>query len=138
MEFKKKLSRRMYIGIAYIVIGIAMIAMTFVTKNDSEYFSSFGLILAVMGIVRVRNYFIISRSEDSIKRREIAETDERNITISQKARASAFNFFVIACCVAVVTLYVIGKIAESRLISYSVCGLILLYWIFYLIYQKKM
>ena len=138
MEFKKKLSRRMYIGIAYIVIGIAMIAMTFVTKNDSEYFSSFGLILAVMGIVRVRNYFIISRSEDSIKRREIAETDERNITISQKARASAFNFFVIACCVAVVTLNVIGKIAESRLISYSVCGLILLYWIFYLIYQKKM
>ena len=138
MEFKKKLSRRMYIGLAYIVIGIAMIAMTFVTKTDSEYFSSFGLILAVMGIVRVRNYFIISRSEDSIKRREIAETDERNISISQKARASAFNFFVIACCVAVVVLNVIGKIAESRLISYSVCGLILLYWIFYLIYQKKM
>ena len=65
MEFKKKLKTRLYIAIIYISLGIMMITGTFAIKTDNDFISSFGFALVVMGIVRIRNYFMITKNEET-------------------------------------------------------------------------
>ena len=137
MDFKKKLKLRLYTAIIYIVLGIAMIMGAIVIKTDNTFISSFGFALAVIGVARIRNYFIITKSEESIKKQMIAETDERNIAISNNAKSIAFTIYTILLCTGVILLSFFDMHDAVQWIAYSVCLLVLIYWIAYLIIRKK-
>ncbi len=137
MNFKKKLKTRLYISIIYIALGIMMIAGTFIIETDNSFISSFGFALTVMGIARIRNYFIITRNEETIRKQQIAETDERNISIMHRAKSSAFSVYTLLSGSAVIVLSLCGMHEAAKWISYSVLLLVLIYWICYLIYSRK-
>ena len=136
MDFKKRLKIRLYVGIVYIIFGIAMIVCGFVTKTENSFISAFGLAMIIIGLVRIRNNRLITRNEETFKRREIAETDERNLSIVHKARSLAFTVYILLACLTVIILSLIGLTQISALISYSVALLVAIYWICYLVYQK--
>lgn len=138
MDFRKKLKTRLYTAIAYIVLGVMMIVGAFVFKTDNTFVSSFGLTLVVMGIVRIRNYFLITRTEESIRKQQIAETDERNISIIHKARSTTFSVYVFLSCLVVIVLSFLQMHEAVRWLSLSVLLLILIYWISYFVYRKKL
>ena len=69
MDYKEKIKSRLYIGVIYIAVGIMMIVGTGVVKTDNDFISSLGLLLVVFGIVRIRNYFIITKDEKTLKKR---------------------------------------------------------------------
>lgn len=135
MEFKKKLKKRLYIAIVYTVLGLLMITSTFIIQTD-DFISSFGFALFLMGIARIRNYFIITRNEETIKKREIAETDERNILIMHKAKSAAFSVYVLLSSLAVIVLSFLNMHELSKWIAIGVCVFVVIYWICYMIYQK--
>ncbi|MBO5040637.1 MAG: hypothetical protein J6D09_06025 [Clostridia bacterium] len=137
MEFKKKLKIRLWVAISYIVLGIAMATVAIVSKTENQFISSFGLALAVMGIARIRNYFLITKNEDTLRKREITETDERNVSIVNKARSAAFTVYILLAGVFVIVMGLLDKIEISVWVSYSVALLVFVYWICYIIYQKK-
>ena len=114
-----------------------MIAASFIMKPDNEFISSFGIALAVVGLVRLRNYVIITRSEERIKKQEILETDERNIFIVNKARSVSFIVYTLLLCVAVIVLSFLNMHQIAMWISLSVFLLIAVYWISYFIIRKK-
>ena len=137
MDFKKKLKTRLYVAAAYIVIGVMIIVGAFVFKVENEFISPFGLALTVVGIARMRNYFLITKSEESIRKQEIVETDERNVWVCYRARSVAFVAYILISGVAVIVLSLLGIHEAAKWISYSLCALIAVYWIAYFIYQKK-
>ena len=137
MNFKKKLKIRLWVAISYIVLGIAMATVAIVSKTENQFISSFGLALTVMGIARIRNYFLITKNEDTLRRREITETDERNVSIVNKARSAAFTVYILLAGVFVIVMGLLDKIEISVWVSYSVALLVFVYWICYIIYQKK-
>ncbi|MBQ7898186.1 MAG: hypothetical protein IJ323_07150 [Clostridia bacterium] len=137
MDFKKKLKTRLWIALIYVALGIIMTAGGIVTKTDNSFISSFGLILAVMGAVRMRNYLIITKSEERIKKQEIMETDERNVSIVNKARSITFTAYVLLLGIAVIVLSLLNMREIAVWISYSIFLLIIIYWISYFIIRKK-
>ncbi len=137
MDFKKKLKTRLYLGISYVVIGVAMIIVALTVNGTSEYLSPFGTALLVIGIARIRNYFIITKSDETIKKQQIAETDERNIAISNKAKSFSFNLYVVLACIAVIILQIMKITELATIIGMTVCALLVIYWISYFILQKK-
>lgn len=137
MEFKKKLKIRLWVAISYIALGIAMATVAIVSKTENQFISSFGLALTVMGIARVRNYFLITKNEDTLRKREITETDERNVSIVNKARSAAFTVYILLAGIFVIVMGLLDKIEISVWVSYSVALLVFVYWICYIIYQKK-
>lgn len=137
MDFRKKLKTRLCVGITYIILGIAMIAVSILSKTENQFISSLGLAFVVLGIVRIRNYFIITKSDESVRKQEIAETDERNLSIANKARSAAFILYVFIAALFVIVMGIIGKFEVAQWASYSVTLLVAIYWIFYFIYQKK-
>ena len=137
MEFKKKLKTRLYLAIAYIVSGLTMILVFNMMNNGNEYLSSLGLAFVVIGIVRVRNYFMITKSEETIKKQEIAETDERNVAIANKARSYAFIIGVVLLSIAVIVLQLLNLRLYVLLLSGVLCALLVIYWISYWVLWKR-
>lgn len=137
MEFKKKLRTRLYIGVSYIIIGIALIIISLVLENSNEFLSPYGTTIAVIGLVRIKHYFAVTKNEETIRMREIAETDERNLEISKKAKSYAFNFYVILASVAIIVLQLLHYEQLVNLLGITVCALITIYWVSYFIIRKK-
>ena len=135
MDFKKKMKIRLWTNIIYIVLGVAMIVVGFITKTENEFVSSFGLTLTVVGLVLIKRNIVTS--DEKLKRREIAENDERNIAIVHKARSWAFSFYVILGCLAVIVLSLLSLHDIAGWISVGVFSLIAIYWICYFIVRKK-
>ncbi len=138
MDFKKRLKTRLNVAFIYIAIGITSIVASFIMKTDNYFISSWGIALVVIGIARIKKHRIITRSEDTIRKQQIIETDERNITIVYKARSAAFLIYILLLGLIVIILGFLDIVEAAKWISYSVCLLIVIYWGCYMIYQKKM
>lgn len=136
MDYKKKLKQRLNVAIIYIILGVTFIVATFITKTDNDFISSFGFAMIIMGLVRIRNYRIITKNEDTIKKQQIIETDERNISIINKAKSTAFSVYILISGVTLIALLFMGLHEIAKWVSYSVCLLVLIYWICYWVYQK--
>lgn len=137
MDYRQKLQSRLYVAIINMAVGIMMIVGTFEIKTDNDFISSFGFALVITGVVRIRNYCLITRNEETIRKQQIAETDERNLAILNRAKSAAFSVYVLLSGTAVVILSLFNMHDVARWIAYSVCLLVVVYWICYWIYQKK-
>ena len=137
MDFRKKLKARLYLGIFYIVFGIAMIALTFIKHSDNGYFSTLGLAFAVIGVKRIRQYFVITRSEESIRKQEIAETDERFIMLQQKSATLSFTISSVLGAIAIFVLHILDMPVYAGIVSYVICGYILIQVICYFVLARK-
>lgn len=137
MDFKKKLKIRLFVAISYVILGIAMIVIFNIIKTENNFLSSFGFALTVIGITRIRNYFLITKDEETITKRQIAENDERNISIANKAKSVAFLAYILVVCTSITILYVLNKTQLAFILSGTVCFLLLVYWISYWIISKK-
>ena len=137
MEFVKKLKIRLGIAVTYAVLGAVMIIVALLTKTDNNFVSAYGVALFVIGVARIKQYFIISKNEQSIKRREIAETDERNVDIVHKARSAAFIVYVIAMCLVTLVLSFLNMHDIAKWFAMSAMLLVVIYWVCYYIISKK-
>ena len=137
MEFKKKLKQRLYLAIAYMIIGLLIIIVANITKSDNQFLYTFGTILLFCGIARIRIYFRNTKDEKTIRTLEIRETDERNIEIMHKAKSMTFNMSIIIAGIAVIVLQLVGMHEMSLFFAYGVIFLTSLYWICYIIIRKK-
>ena len=137
MDFRKKLKIRLFIAIGYIILGLVMIAAFNIIETENNFLSSFGFALVVIGIVHIRNYIMITKNEETIKKRQIAETDERNIAIANKAKSVSFIIYVILASVSVIVLELLNKTQLAIILSGTICVLILIYWVSYWIIRKK-
>ena len=137
MEFKKKLQARFYIAVSYIVLGLILIAADALNHFENQFFFSFGITLIVMGILRLIRHRKVTKDESTIRRQEVAETDERTLMMAEKARSWAFTYSILIAGIAVIVLSLLGKHDTAQPFAWYVCGMVVLYWIFWLILQKK-
>ncbi|MEE1075818.1 MAG: DUF6442 family protein [Acutalibacteraceae bacterium] len=137
MDFKKKLKIRLFFAIGYIALGLIMIALFNIIKTENTFLSSFGFALIIVGIAKVRNYFLITKNDETLKKQQIAENDERNISIANKAKSISFIIYIILVCVSIIVLNLLNQVKLATILSVSVCVLVLIYWISYWIISKK-
>jgi uncharacterized membrane protein len=137
MDFRTKLKVRFGFAVGYLVLGIALIVLFNLLGDGRESLSSFGLMLAVIGIAKIRRHLLITRSEKSIERQEIAETDERNIAIANRAKSVAFTVFVLAACVAAVVFYLLDMHGYTQVLMTAVSLLVLIYLVAYGIIRHR-
>lgn len=137
MEFQKKLKIRLYTAVAYIVLGLIMILADIVKNSGNYYFFSFGITLMIMGVLRIFQYRKITRDDKTVRKQELKESDERTRMISERARSWAFSFSLLVSGIVVIVLSVLGHHDQAQPFAWYVCGMIVLYWIFWFILGKK-
>lgn len=137
MDYKKRLNRRMYLAIGYIVIGVVLTIISLLGISDSEMLTGFGAAFGVCGIARIVQNLRIRSNEDIIHQREIAEKDERNIMLWEKARSRTFGIYISVAGIAIVVLCLMQMEFIAQIIAYTVCALAFIYWICYMIISRK-
>ena len=137
MEFQKKLKTRFYVAVSYIVLGLLLILTDAVSNSGNYYFCSFGLTLVIMGILRIFQYRRITRDDKTVRKQELKETDERTCMISERARSWAFSFSLLVCGIVVIVLSLMGYHDRAQPFAWYICGMVVLYWIFWFILGKK-
>ena len=135
MDYKKKLKTRLNTAIIMISVGIIFTVSSIFA--DSEMASTFGAVFLVMGIARVVQYKRLLNDPEEMRRREIVETDERNVMLWTKARSLAFVIYIIALGIAVIVLQLMEMSQAANIVSWCLMGFVVIYWICYFIIVKK-
>lgn len=137
MNFKKKMKIRLFTSIAYVIIGLALIAICLFSSVNNDTYLAVGIMLTVAGILRTIQYFKILTDEKSMQSHEIAETDERNVMLMYKARSLTFTISICLAGTAVIALYVMDLAFAGQIVAYAMCALVLIYAICYAVISRK-
>lgn len=135
MDFKKKIKIRLYTYIAVLAFGIALCAVGYI--KGSQPAANFGVPFIILGILQIFKHRHMSASKSAMQKREIEETDERNVMLWTKARSLSFTIYSLLTAIAIVVLYICGKDSAGQILSYSLCLLLLIYLICYFAMSRK-
>lgn len=137
MDFKKKMKHRLYIGIAYCILGIVLIIAEILKSFNNHFISSFGFTLVALGILRIVQNRKITKNEKTMHQRELAESDERNRMISERAKSWTFSFTIMISGILVIILSILGYHDQAQPFAWLVTLMVAIYWIFWLIISRK-
>lgn len=127
---------RLISSILEIIIGITLVICSFLNLVD-DFWSGFGVSFIIIGALFLMRNIKYHTNEKYREEIDVQNTDERNKFISMKAWSWAGYLFVIIAAVGTIVFKFLGKEDLMMLASGSVCLIILLYYINYLILRKK-
>ena len=137
MDFKKKLKQRLCVHLILSVLGLGMILYCFLTDTSNTYPFSLGIAFIVIGVIRTIQYKQTVSDEKALRQKEVAETDERNRMMSERAKSWAFSVSLFVAGDLAILLSLLGKHELALPFAWFVCGMTLLYWICWYIIRKK-
>lgn len=137
MDFKKKMKQRLYLAVSYLVLGLILIIAAVTTTFQNPFFFSFGIAMVVMGFLRLIQYRKITRDSQALRKQELTETDERNRMMAERARSWTFSLSILIAGVAVIVLSLLGYHEEALPFAWFVCGMVVLYWVCWIIIRTK-
>ena len=53
MKFKKKMQQRLFVALSYTLLGFVLLVAAFAGKSDNYFFSSYGIALILIGVIRL-------------------------------------------------------------------------------------
>ena len=131
-----KTNRRLFAHGFLAFFGVALLVLGCLEILD-EFWSGMGGALVAIGIVRFVQTIRVSKDPSYREKVETAGSDERNRFIRNKAWAWAGYLFLLITAIATIVLRVMGQLQLSYAASLAVGLLALLYWISYVVLQKK-
>ena len=137
MDFEKKLKLRLNTGIAYCVIGVILIVADIFMDFENYFISTFSITLLLLGILRIVQNKRITKSEKAMHKCEVAETDERNKMIAERAKSWSFSCSILLAGIIVIVLSFLGYHDQAQPFGWFVCVMITLYWVFWFVARRK-
>ena len=131
-----KFNKRLIANITEIVVGVILTVCGAVGILDS-YWSGMGTALIVVGglmMIRQVRYSTNAAYKENV---DVEIQDERNKFLRITAWSWAGYFSVLIGAVASIVLKILGQDQLSQFAGFSVCLLMVLYWVSYLILKKK-
>lgn len=137
MEFRKKMKQRLWIAISYVTLGLILVITDAINNFENYFFSSFGFAMLTMGVLRIIRYRKITQDDQTLRKQELTETDERTRMISERAKSWVFSLSITGAGILVILLNILGHHDAALPFAWYVCGMCILYWICFTIIRKK-
>lgn len=131
-----KCGKKMYISIFWVALGIGLTVCALLGQLD-EFWSGMGSAFIAVGALQLIRMARYSKNPEYREKVDVESKDERNRFIANKAWASAGYVYVVIAAVATIALRLIGLDDMSMVVSGSMCLILVLYWVFYLIFKRK-
>ena len=122
--------------ILLLVAGLTLFGLGCAEIVD-EFWSGMGSALLVIGIIRLLRFYRLKKNDGYREKMETAQTDERNQFIRMKAWSWAGYLFIMVTAIATIIFRILGQDLLSQVASYSVCLMLVLYWVSYFVLKKK-
>lgn len=129
--------RKLIISIMWIVLGIVFVALDIMGIATDSAFTAIGVAWIVVGALQIYKNIKYHTNEDYKEQIDIASTDERNRFIRMKAWSYAGYIFILGSAIVSIVLFITGLQVYAQILSYCMCSILAVYYIAYLIIQKK-
>ena len=136
MKPNRNIVIRWILSILYGVIGISLIACNLFHVVD-DYWSGMGAALLVISVLQVLRLIRYKSDPQYKENTDTAVNDERNRFLSTKAWSWAGYLYIMIAAVGSIVFKLIDQEILMFAASGSVCIILVLYWISYLIVRKK-
>lgn len=127
---------RLFLGILWALLGAVLFGLGVAEVVDS-YWSGMGGALMAVGLLRVIQHIRYRKNTAYREKVETEGRDERNKFISNKAWAWAGYCFVLVESVLVIAFKLMGREELMMMAAWNVCGIMLLYWVFWYVFRRK-
>lgn len=130
-------NKRLALSIFYVVLGLVFTALSIAGVSDSPYLSGMGGGLTVVGALQlIRN---LRYRKDAAYREKIDTEmqDERNSFLRMKSWAWTGYIVVLAEGIGVLVAWALGQEQVMQVLSCSVCLILCVYWITWLVLSRK-
>ena len=134
MQYETKVKIRAAAALLWILLGIAMMVINWVYKNDNSF--GFGFCFLVVGLLKAVKYISLFKNNSEMLKREISENDERNIMLVEKARSLAYTIIIFCTGIAVVVFSLLENLAVVQILTMVICLMLIIDFICYYILRK--
>ena len=130
-------NKRLALTVFWIVLGAVLVVLTVTEVLDSSIYSGMGGALMAVGtlqLIRAVKY----RKDSEYKEKVDTELgDERNRFLRMKSWSWAGYFTILIEGIGAIIAMILGERTVQLVLSYSVCLVLVIYWVAYVILSKK-
>ena len=127
---------RFIVSILEILIGAALLVLGLTGVLD-EFWEGMGTGLIVVGMLMFIRQIRYRTNAEFKEELDVKEKDERNRFIAMKSWSWAGYTYVLVAAVGTIVAKILGHDDIMMMLSRSVCFILVFYWLFYLILQKR-
>lgn len=130
-------NKKLIVSILWVIIGAALLIMDMTGVLDNSIFSGIGGGLLAIGVMQIIRNVKYNSNAEYKEKVDVAYKDERNRYLRMKAWAWAGYLFILGAAIVSIVLFVAKQTMYGQIVSYCMCTVLALYWISYMVLQKK-
>jgi len=130
-------NKKLAMSIFWIVVGVALMALSISGALDDTVYAGMGGALTAVGVLQVLRNLKYRRDGEYREKIDTEYSDERNRYLRMKSWSWAGYVAILVEGVGAVVAMAAGEHTIQLMLSYSVCLLLVTYWVAYLILSRK-
>ena len=129
--------KRLWIASILMLLLGGILCLLGITGRIDSYWNGMGMGLLIVGVLRFVQQIRYQTDADYRENKEINATDERNRFLAMKAWSWAGYLYVMIAAVGSIACKLLGREDLMMFCSMSVCLILVLYWVSYVVLKRK-
>ena len=130
-------NKRLVLSIFWIILGVVLMWLAIAEVIDAAYWSGMGGALIAVGVLQVIRNLRYRNNPEYQEKLDIEYGDERNKYLRMMSWAWTGYIVVLIEAIGVVVALIMGQHTIQIILAYSVCLIVGIYWIVYMILKRK-
>ena len=130
-------NKRLALSIFWAVVGLVLTVLSVTEVLDSSIYSGMGGGLMAVGVLQAIRNVKYRKDADYREKIDVEANDERNRFLRMKSWSWAGYIAILVECVGVIVAIILGKETVRLILSFSVCLILVAYWVSYLVLSRK-
>ena len=130
-------NKRLALTVFWIVLGAVLVVLTVTEVLDSSIYSGMGGALMAVGTLQLIRAVKYRKDSEYREKVDTELGDERNRFLRMKSWSWAGYFTILIEGIGAIIAMALGERTVQLVLSYSVCLVLVIYWIAYVILSKK-
>lgn len=130
-------NKRLALSIFWVVLGVTLMVLTVGEKLDSSLYAGMGGAFTAVGVLQILRNLKYRRDPEYREKIDTEAGDERNRFLRGLSWSWAGYITILVEGVGVIVAMVTKQETVQQVLSFSVCLILCVYWISYLILSKK-
>lgn len=130
-------NRRLALSVFWVILGAALLGLSVAELLDSSLYAGMGGGLIAVGALQIARNVKYRKNPEYREKIDVELVDERSRFLRMKSWSWAGYLVVLVECVGVVVAMVLGKETVQAVLGFSVCLILVCYWVAYLVLSRK-
>lgn len=130
-------NKRLALSIFWLILGVVLMVLTVGEKLDSSLYAGMGGALTAVGVLQILRNLKYRRDPEYREKIDTEASDERNRFLRGMSWSWAGYVTILVEGIGVIVAMVTKQETVQHVLSYSVCLLLCVYWISYVILSRK-